>query len=721
MKQVIIKKGNAVVEDVPPPSVRAGFLLIKTMYSCISIGTEMSSIVNTSKSLLKRALENPDQAKQAVKMVTEQGISKTKQIVKGKLEAGNAVGYSAAGIVLEVGLGVKGFKPNDRVACAGTGYAYHAEFIVVPQNLVVKVPDNIDLTDASTVTLGAIALQGLRRANPTLGEIFVVLGLGALGQLTAQLLKNNGCCVIGIDLDSRRGEIALYNGLDFFISGKHSNLIEQVLRITDGFGADGIIITAATSSSEIVSQSFQMCRKKGRVVLVGDVGLELRRSDFYSKEIDFLISTSYGPGRYDTKYEEGGLDYPLGYVRWTENRNMQHFITLLGSGKVKLTDLIHKIFPIEEAPTAYELLNNKKDRPLMVLLYYPEKKDKKVVSSFRVIPNPSLKKRKNGKRVRIALIGAGGFAKGVHLPNIRSLSDLFQLKSIISRSGHNAKTTAAQYGAEYSGTDYHDSLTDPVIDAVIIATRHNLHSQIVLEALEAGKHVFVEKPLAIQREDLEKISEFYKQRKEHKSPLLCTGFNRRFSPYLKAAYDVVKRRTNPMIITYRMNAGYIPLDHWIHTEEGGGRNLSEACHIYDVFTYLTESEVVDVNSFKIIPTTEYYSTRDNFIAIINFDDGSMASLTYTALGSIEHPKEMMEIFVDGKTIKLYNYKKIEFYGTRKKPISTWTIRKGHKNELKAFGECILNEGKWPIPLWQQIQATEIALNVEQMLSDSKSN
>ena len=718
MKQVLIKKGNAIVEEVPPPSAQEGFLLIKTRYSCISVGTEMSSIVNTSKSPFRRALENPDQAKQAVKIITEQGISKTKQIVKDKLNAGNAVGYSAAGIVLEVGAGVDNIKAGDRVACAGAGYAYHAEIIIVPKNLVTKIPDAIGFADASTVTLGAIALQGVRRADPSQGEIFVVFGLGILGQLAVQLLINNGCSVVGVDINLNRCELAKKSGAELTINANDRSLIEKVNAYTDSYGADGVIITAASSSNDLVSQSFQMCRKKGRVVLVGDVGLNLQRSDFYSKEIDFLISTSYGPGRYDSQYEVAGYDYPFGYVRWTENRNMQHYLNLLASNKLKLDLLVSKIFPVEDASDAYNLLKSNDKKPLLVLLSYNVgdeiivKREVQIDPSIRRINADSINK------VSIAIIGAGGFAKAVHLPNIKSLSGLFQLRWIVNRSGYSANMIAKQYHAEYSSTSYSDVLSDSQTHAVLIATRHNMHSKLALEFLKAGKHVFVEKPLSVNQEELNNLQNYYETSDTTNKSVLMTGFNRRFSIFLKTAADLVKDRISSMMMNYHMNAGYIPLDHWVHSAEGGGRNIGEACHIYDVFTYLTNARVNNISVSSIVSDTKYYSPNDNFCVTINFEDGSIGNLLYTALGSTKYPKEMMEIFVDGKTIKLANYKTIKFYGIPKKPISTWTIQKGHKNELEAFGNCILHQGKWPIPLWQQIQATEIALKVEQLISDS---
>lgn len=640
-------------------------------------------------------------------MAATQGIGHTRRVVQGQLSAGNPTGYSVAGIILEVGEDVDRLLPGDRVACGGAQCAYHAEIIRVPRNLVVPVPDGLDLAAASTVTLGAIAMQGVRRALPTLGETFVVIGLGTLGQLSAQILRANGCLVIGIDLDANGIRQAQKLGMNLGISPEQDDSIEQVARLSDGIGADGVIITAATPSDEVVSTAFQMCRKKGRVVLVGDVGLNLNRSDFYKKELDFFISTSYGPGRYDHNYEEKGLDYPVAHVRWTENRNMAAYLRLVADGLVKIEPFISAVYPIEQAGSAYEALRTEKTRPLLVLLSYP-KPDKETLP-IRALPNP-VAKPSGHNQVRIALVGAGGFAKGMHLPNLQKLSDRYHIQAIMSHTGHNAAATAKQFEANYSTTDYQYVLKDPEVDAVLIATRHNLHAGMTLEALRAGKHVLVEKPLALNLQELNDINAFYQD--VDRSPVLLTGFNRRFSKFAKRIKEIVVNRSNPMILNYRMNAGYIPLDHWVHTEEGGGRNVGEACHIYDIFTYLTGSKVVSVNANAITPATEYYSRTDNFVATMTFEDGSMATLMYTALGSRDYPKEQLEVFVDGKVLVLDDYRRLTVVGAKAKGVVSKVVDKGQKEELEAFALAIQKGGEWPNPLWQQVQAMEIGYEVE---------
>lgn len=713
MRQVLIRQGQTVVEDVPAPLVEAGTVLVRVDHSCISAGTEMSGVRSSGQPLWKRVLQDPDKAQRIARIVVAQGVSAARTVVENRLASetsGSPTGYSGAGIILEVGEGINDLSSGERVACAGAQYAYHAEIIRVPRNLVVPVPESLPFTAASTVTLGAIALQGVRRAQPTLGETFIVIGLGILGQLTVQLLLVNGCRVIGIDLYGERVELASRLGMDAGVYPDEGSDVEQVARLTDGIGADGVIITAATPSDVLISTAFHMCRKKGRVVLVGDVGLNLNRADFYEKELDFLISTSYGPGRYDRRYEEQGLDYPLAYVRWTENRNMAQYLRLLEEGKLDVTPLMGAVWPIEQAATAYALLESGENRPLIVLLSYPPPTTAQPV---RVIPNPAARPASTGK-IRIAVVGAGAFAKGVHLPNLRVLTDQYYLQTIVNRQGHTALAAARQFGAAEATTDFAHVLQTPDVDAVLIATRHNLHASMTLAALRAGKHVLVEKPLALTQSELDGIRAFYETTAH--PPVLLTGYNRRFSPYARRTMQWIEKRGDPMIINYCMNVGYLPLDHWVHMVEGGGRNLGEACHIYDLFTYLTGSQVAAVNAYPIAPQRNYYSPRDNFVTSMTFQDGSVATLTYTALGSPDYPKERMEIYVEGKVIILDDYKRLTITGAKLKALETRVQHKGHRAELEAFARAVQPGGEWPIPLWQQMQATQIALRVEEMLN-----
>lgn len=723
MNQVIIRQGSAVVEQIPAPEIRSGTVLVQVDHSCISAGTEISGLQTSGVPLWKRAIQQPDKVKKLMRIAASQGMSHTRNMLKVRTGAGQPSGYSAAGTVIEVGEGITDLKVGDRVACAGAQYAHHADMIRVPRNLVVPIPAGLGFAEASTVTLGAIALQGVRRAAPTLGETFVVFGLGILGQLTAQLLKLNGCRVIGTDLNPVRIAMAQELGMDLAISPQEESGIQAALRLTEGLGADGVIITAASKSSLILSEAFRMTRKKGRVVVVGDVGLDVIRSDIYEKELDFYISTSYGPGRYDPVYEEKGQDYPVGFVRWTENRNMGEYLRLAAEGRLNLTPMISRVFRVEEASQAYAYIQEADVKPMMVLLSYPKPEPfsdpvRKVEIHPRIQPSPS-----GSRKIRVGLIGAGDFAKNMHLPNLQSLSGSYVLQAVMSQTGYNAAETARQFGAAYAATSYPLLLQDPDVDAVLIATRHNTHADIVLDALRAGKHVYVEKPLALTRQELERIESFYDEALSlgNPAPVLMTGFNRRFSPYAEKIRSIVASRSHPMVLNYRMNAGYLPLDHWTQTEEGGGRNRGECCHIYDLFTFLTGSRVERVRVSHLRPEGNHYSHADNFVATMEFADGSVATVTYTALGSKAYPKEQMDIYVDGINLFLDDYRRLTVSGSKVKGFETKISSKGQREALERFAAVVQGGEEWPIPLWQQLQATEIALEVERSLSEGMMN
>jgi predicted dehydrogenase len=464
-----------------------------------------------------------------------------------------------------------------------------------------------------------------------------------------------------------------------------------------------------------MSTAFRMCRKKGRVVLVGDVGLHLNREDFYAKEIDFFISTSYGPGRYDQRYEEQGLDYPAAYVRWTENRNMAEYLRLLAEKKVQVGPLVSARYPVLEAPAAYASLSGGASRPMMVLLTYPES-DARPVHTLRFQP----KAASSAGRIRLAVLGAGGFARSTHLPNLLSLSDRFAIQAVVTRSGHSAAAVARQYGAPIASTDCAEVLASPEVDAVLIATRHHLHAPLALAALQAGKHVLVEKPLALNAGELDALDAFVRAAGEKPLPVLLTGYNRRFSPHARRMAEVLQQRSGPFMIDYRMNAGHIPADHWVHGPEGGGRNLGEACHIYDLFTYLSDAAVSEVSARAIVPASHHYGRTDNFVATMGFADGSVASLTYTALGHKDYPKETAELYVDGKLAALEDYKQLRVFGVRGMEIGASAQDKGLRAELVAFADGINGKG-WPVPWWQQLQVARIALAVEAQLTPARAS
>jgi predicted dehydrogenase/threonine dehydrogenase-like Zn-dependent dehydrogenase len=708
VKQLLVRSGKVFLKEVPAPVVGPKNLLVRVERSCVSVGTEMAGIKMSGLPLYRRALKQPHHVKRVVQLMRDQGVARIYKQVKGKLDAGLPTGYSAAGTVVAVGAEVDGIAVGERVACAGAGIANHAELIDVPVNLSVPIPERLSFDAAATVTLGAIAMQGVRRAQPVLGETIVVVGLGILGQITAQLLGANGCRVIGTDVDPSRIATALENGLDIGINPGDGDLVERVVKLTNGYGADAVVITAASTSSDILAEAFQACRKKARVVVVGDVGLNMARADIYTKELDVLISCSYGPGRYDPVYEEEGADYPLPYVRWTENRNMGEYLRLLAAGRVRLDNMIQEPFPIDQAEEAYGRLSGEGQKPLLVLLKYPPREGAAHPVLQVNAPAPI------DGRIKVALVGAGGFAQAMHLPNLQRLRDKFDLRTVVSRTGLSAQSAAERFGIATAATDFQVALDDPQIDLVLIATRHDLHAEMTLASLKAGKHVFVEKPLSMTEQGLDAIEAFYAANPN--GPLLMTGFNRRFAPAIVAAQAVVKDRTSPLIVNYRMNAGYIPSDHWVHGPHGGGRNIGEACHIYDLFNALTGSQPVDVHARTIVPASDHWRRDDNFVATIRYADGSICTLTYTSMGAKSFPKERADIFVDGKVIVLDDYKQLTITGG-KGGWKSLTMEKGQLEELKALAEAFRPQGQWPVSLADQLSASRVSFAVERQLSE----
>lgn len=707
MRQVLVKSGQAIVSDIPAPVVSDNGVLVKVLYSCISAGTEMMGVNESGKSLIKKAMEQPEKVKKALNMFKSSGIDAILGKVKD-MESPKPTGYSAAGVVIGLGKNVNDLKIGDKVACAGAGLANHAEYIDVPRTLVMRVPENLSMDLSSTVTLGGIAMQGVRRADLRMGEIVAVIGLGILGQLEVQMLRASGCKVIGIDIDERRLKIAKETACSYVLNSSKCDVVKEVEKITEGYGVDATIITAAANSNEILSQAFNICRRKGKVVLVGVVGNEYKRDDMYKKELDFIISTSYGPGRYDSNYEEKCIDYPYAYVRWTENRNMEEYLRLVSENQIDLKPLIERVYEIDEAPKAYEELKSPQNKPLIVLLKYNEEcQDIK-----RTVTTNKEHFKKDGK-INVAIIGAGGFAKGMHLPNLKKLNNLYNIYAIMSRTGTNAKAIAEQYGAKYATTDYNEILNDENVDMVMICTRHNLHAQMSIEAMKKGKAVFVEKPVALSVEEMQEVLKTI----EETSAPYTVGFNRRFSKYAVEAKEHIKGRINPLIINYQMNAGYIPLDNWVHTEEGGGRIIGEGCHIFDLFNYFTDSKVLSISVDSINQKTKNISQRDNVVTTIKYEDGSLCTLTYTSLGNNKYPKELCQIYCDGKIIIIDDYKKLNGYGVKLKNIESVSSEKGQYEELIEFAKSIKGNDNYSIPLWQLEQASNISYIVEKNIID----
>lgn len=625
------------------------------------------------------------------------------------------VGYCAAGEVIAVGQGVRDIVPGTLVACGGAGIANHADYVSVPRNLVCPVPADCSLQEAATTIVGTIALQGVRRAAPQIGETIAVIGLGLIGQMTVQLLRANGCRVVGMDLDQARVDRATTGGMDAGATSPEA--LKLLLRdATGGRGADCTIITAATKSSAVINLSMETTRAKGRVVLVGDVGMNVERPQFYRKEIDVLMSTSYGPGRYDAEYETQGHDYPYAYVRWTINRNMQAFLDLMAAGRIDIPALIDRVVTVDEAAKIYkELAQGGEAPPLAVLLHYPDEgrelpKDqsatKVTIRGHRPTPSGPL---------RYALVGAGAFGTCMLVPQMARRKDRFFLRAVVSRDAVRGGNFARTNQVEVLATSLDDILTDPDIDLVVIATRHDDHADKVIRCIEAGKHVFVEKPLCLTWEELERIQAAYDA--QSAPPLIMAGFNRRFSPALAALRKAVAQRRSPLVVNYRLNGGYIPPEHWIQTAQGGGRNIGEACHMYDVFRSLAGAAVTSISATAISPGTSHYLRNDNFCATLAYGDGSVGNLVYTALGPKQGlPKERIEVFCDGEAYVVDDFTTLTRASDGALLYESTEMDKGHYEELSRFGDAIATGQAPPISFEAILETTAVALHVEDLLN-----
>lgn len=625
------------------------------------------------------------------------------------------VGYSLAGEIVELGAGITDLAVGDLVACAGAGKANHADYVSVPRNLVCRVPRGCDLKLAATATIGTIALQGVRRAAPLLGETACVIGLGLIGQITVQLLRANGITVLGLDLDPQRVSKALDLGMDAGASTVEAYQL-LVRDHTGGRGADRVMITAAAKSDAVINLAMDVARAKGRVVIVGDVGLNVKRDLFYRKEIDLLMSTSYGPGRYDRSYEEDGRDYPFAHVRWTLNRNMQAYLGLIAEKRIEVTALVERVIPISEAPAAYRELadGNAAAMPLGVLLEYPDDLRHLPEAPDSTCIHVRGHRKPAGKVVRYALVGAGAFGTAMLVPQMAKRKDLFFLGAIVSRNTAAAGNFARQNQIELLTTQLDDVLKSSAIDLVVIATRHHEHAEQVIRCLQAGKHVFVEKPLALNWNELERISACHEALPE--KPLLMVGFNRRFSPAVQALRSALASRRSPLIMNYRLNGGYIPPDSWVQGVQGGGRNIGEACHMYDVFRSLAGAPAVSINAEAIDPADLPYLRNDNFCATIRYADGSIGNLVYTALGPKNGmPKERVEVFCDGEAYVLDDYRSLVRARDGHVFWQDDTVDKGHFEELSRLGKAIISGDDAPIPFAELMETSALALHIEDLL------
>jgi predicted dehydrogenase/threonine dehydrogenase-like Zn-dependent dehydrogenase len=702
MKQAFINKGTVSAHQVPEPTVHIGFVKIAVAYSTISSGTEMSAVKGTGKSIIKRAFDDPAKVLQVLDILKSQGLKSARSKVAGATEKLNAMGYSVAGRVVEVGEGVNDFAIGDLVAAGGSGFALHAGYVVVPKNLVVKVPLGLDMQAASTGTVGSIALHGVRRADLRLGENAVVLGAGLLGLLALQMLKASGIRVACIDINPHRLLLAKDLAADLIVNPTDEDPVNAIQNWTNSYGADAVLFMAATDKDEPLSQAFRMCRRKGKVVLVGVSGMNINRNDIYRDEIDFMISSSYGPGRYDDNYELKGHDYPYAYVRWTENRNIAAYLELVKEGKINLEKLSPKVYKVDEAEEAYKQVETNPEGHILTMLAFEESIDQE--EKQPIIVNPP--KAVGNEKIRIGLIGAGGFATGTLLPIINKHNDKFYLKAVHDSSGDKALNAARLFKGEKVVNSPDEVINDPDVDLVMICTRHNSHAKLVLDGLQNNKHVFVEKPLATTLEELKDIEGFYRSHDGKDKPVLMVGFNRRFSQYASEIKAALSKRTSPALLRYRMNAGFVPYDAWIHDD--GGRIVGEACHIIDLMLFLTGSEVTDYAVSSLNPNGGKFKATDNRSISLTFKDGSVAVIDYFSCGSKELSKEYLEVHFDNKTIIKDDYRLLKSYGVKVKELKSALPAKGHEEEWIALHKS-LKAGTWPIPLKNLFHTTRISI------------
>ncbi|MEM2703357.1 MAG: bi-domain-containing oxidoreductase [Candidatus Bathyarchaeia archaeon] len=727
MKQLLLKKGKVVVEETPDPIPDSNEVLVANAFSAVSVGTERSIILNAKKGKIQKLLEvigSAELRRKALDYIKSHGISRSYQVWKqtSMLQAENIrIGYSSAGIVIQVGKNVVDIDVGDKVACAGVGYACHSELITVPRNLVVKLPDGVDLLDASFATIGSVPLHALRLSNVQPGEYVSVIGTGLIGLIAVQLAKFVfNAKVVAVDKDAFRVQLARNLGVDMGMVLTNSNkreVVSEILNWTDNLGVDTAVITAAGRSSLPVNFGLEILRSRGKIVVVGDVPVNVDRALMYQKEASLIVSRSYGPGRYDPVYEIKGLDYPIDYVRWTLNRNMTSFLEFVKDGKVKLRPLITKIVGLEGAPSIYDEILEGKGQYLGLVISYESQKYLSMPFKHRIevaAPAPIITPKSivaKNRRIKLGIIGAGSFVSNVILPLLlKDLAELYEVIAVCTRHSETCKKVASKAKASYCTTDYAEVLSDNNIDAVIISTPHNLHAKQAVEALNAGKAVFMEKPIALDEGELDKLYDVYKKN----SLPITVNFNRRFSLF---AYEIRKRVSQkPIYVIYRVNAGFIPQGHWIQDPEvGGGRIIGEICHFID-FLY----SIVGVHANELfvssIPVNKHITTKDNVSILIRWLNGSLTTINYTSMGSPLLPKEYIEIHSGNKSMVLYDFKKMCILDEGRR----WNIKlpnqdKGHKSHLIEFAKLVRGQQSNIPPFEEYIYSMKITLEVEKKL------
>lgn len=689
MKQIIqdLKDGNTILEEVPAPLVKQGQVLIQTTRSLVSLGTERMLVEFGKANFIQKARQQPDKVKEVINKVKTDGLQPTINAVFNKLGQPLPLGYCNVGKVIAVGRGVEEFAIGDRVASNGN----HAEYVSVPKNLVAKIPDGVSDEEAAFTVIGAIGLQGIRLANPTFGENVVVVGLGLIGLITAQLLKANGCQVIGFDFDSAKVALATSFGITAVNPGEGIDQVSFVKDFTNGIGADAVIITASNKSNEIISQSAKMSRKKGRIILVGVVGLDISRADFFEKELTFQVSCSYGPGRYDETYEQKGQDYPLPYVRWTEKRNFEAVLQAIASKSIQVEPLITERVPLDSYQQIYGDMSGGKS--IASILVYPEKSGE----PHRSVSIPSFSFKPG--RGTVGIIGAGNFTSAMILPCLKKTPA--KLKFISSSAGLSGTTLAKKFGISQSTTDNSLIFKDPEVDLILVTTRHNAHARMVIDALKSGKHVFVEKPLALNLEELEEVLEAYVE----SGKTVSVGFNRRFAPLAIQMKKALGSGNTPMNIIATMNAGFIPTNVWVHDMEvGGGRIVGEACHFIDLISYLAGSKVkaVCMSSMGVNPK----ENTDNATILLKYENGTNGVINYFANGSKAYSKERVEVYHQERTLIMDNWRKLTGFGFKNFSSASSSQDKGHQNQFNLLVASIKMGGNAIIPMEELVNTTK---------------
>ncbi len=704
MKQIIqsFKTGETILEDIPAPQVRKGAVLIQTTRSLVSLGTERMLVEFGKSNLLSKARQQPDKVKQVLDKIKTEGLLPTLEAVFNKLGEPLPLGYCNVGKVIAVGEGVNEFKVGDRVASNGQ----HAEFVCIPKNLAAHIPDQVSDDEATFTVIGSIGLQGIRLLNPTLGETVVVIGMGLIGLITAQLLIANGCKVIGVDIDEEKLNLSKQWGIIPF-NPKNGDPVKFVESVTNNIGADGVIITASTKTDEIISQAAKMSRKRGRIILVGVIGLNLSRAEFYEKELSFQVSCSYGPGRYDENYEQRGNDYPLPFVRWTEQRNFEAILHAIASQKLMVTEMITELTPLAEYANIYNNIGSRKS--IASILKYDENIDVNPVVTIQLKESSFA-----GSKGVLGIIGSGNFTKMTMLPALKNSRAYY--KYIASAGGVSGTALAKKYGFSHSTTNYHEILKDDEVDLVLITTRHDKHALMTQETLAANKHVFVEKPLALNTAQLEQLIATHQQTGQAYTKTLTVGFNRRFSPHAVKVKQLIGN--GPMNIIATMNAGFIPDSVWVHDMNvGGGRIIGEACHFIDLISYFTGSKVKSVcmNAMGLNPS----ENTDNASILLKYENGSTGVINYFANGSKAYAKERIEVYTQERTAIIDNFRVTTGYGFKGFSKLKTNLDKGHKAQFQQLIERVKNGGGPLIPFDEIINTTKASFAAVNSLKENK--